>query len=854
MSHFFSVTYDADSSDEENLVSSDEELLYTSEEGSSGEELLEEEEEQEKKKQEKEEKEQIQAGNGEEGENNDGDDDDDDSDDSFGRKRGRSYFLKKDFAKGSSRRNGSDSDSESEGEEKRVVKSAKDKYLDEIAELVDQIENYSMVEEWISIGTQFDLLLKLVSKYPQHHISVPRQFVRCLAILQDVLDQYKANQKESKKKLNATESKSLNVIRQRVKKYVKEYPVELSVYNKDPDSFLADDGEISLSVTPSVDNFGGKFSGASTADGTPIPAEKDLFNALRTIIESRGKRNVDQKEQLIILRKYFGEAETPYEQISIILLQISVRFDLYSKANYMPSDQWKVTLQDIVKLLDILDSNRKYVITETAAVPDDIANEPKPNDKGVIEIVGSIASFVERLADEISSHLLVLDPHSTEYIVRLRDESTLYTLLLRSQLYYERIIPESELTEIQGGQLSRVVLKRLESIYYKPTKLIIFSEMKAWSAVDVERNSEIYPRLSADAGPQGLDYTNGLIDSLCSVLYRQSNSIFRKKSVLCHIYNYALNDQYYKARDMLLLSHLQSSIHTADPQLQIHFNRALVQLGLSAFRRGLIHEAQQLLQEVAISPRQKELLGQGVQRFQMQQSQVDKQRLLPFHMHINLELLECSFYVASLLIEVPLMAQYADYAKRRQSSPKAFRRVLEYRERQVFDGPPENARDHIMLAARALGNCDWKKTAQLLENIKIWGLFKDVEAIKKMITGKLQIEALRTFIFKNRPYFSKCSISNLSEVFELEESKVRSVLANLIRNDDINAYINLKTNTLDFVQNEESKPNKLQELVLSLGEKCNQIIERNEKLSMGGYQIQLDTKKLGQNRSYQNRK
>lgn len=195
------------------------------------------------------------------------------------------------------------------------------------------------------------------------------------------------------------------------------------------------------------------------------------------------------------------------------------------------------------------------------------------------------------------------------------------------------------------------------------------------------------------------------------------------------------------------------------------------------------------------------------------------------------------------------MAQYDDYAKRRQSSPKAFRRVLEYRERQVFDGPPENARDHVMLAARALGKCDWKTAANLLMKIEIWSLFNNSEEIKNAIVSELKIQGLRTFIFNNRTLFTKSSISSLSEMFELTESKVKAVIAKLIRNDDVHALINLRTNTVDFTQGEECRANKLQQLVLNLSDKCSQIIERNEKLSMGGYQIQLDTKKFGQGRS-----
>lgn len=819
MSRFFATTaYDSSSSsDEESLLSSDEEpLLSSSDEEEVSQELSPESEEEEEEDDFDEESEDW------------GPDSDEDSDSSEGEVRDRSYFLKKDFLKGS----GSDSDSE---DEKKVVKSAKEKYLEEVAQVVDQVENQSMVRDWVVLAELWDQLQKLVNKYPQHHIPIPREFIKSLAVVDEAVREFQDEQKSSGQKLNSSTSKALNVIRQRVKKAIREYDTEVDQYRSNPDTFLASDGSVPVSALGSKD--------ATPAPQKEEPEEVTLFNALREILDSRGKRNVDQKEQLESLDKYLSVPRTPYELISIYLIQISIRFDLFSKSMFMPPEQWKLSLQDTEKLLGVLDANPQYIVTETAPIPDDIAAEPKPDANGNIQIVGSLASIVERLSDELTSHLLVIDPHSTEYIVYLRDEAPLYRVILRSQLYFERIVPVQERNLPQGSQLARVVLKRLESVYYKPTKLIVFGEVKAWSAAGANANSAIYPRLDNDKGLQGLEYTNGLIDSLCSVLYKQENSVFRKRAVLCHIYYYALNDQYYKSRDMMLLSHLQSTIHTAEPQLQIMFNRALVQLGLSAFRKGLIHETQQLLQEIVTSPRQKELLGQGVQRYQQQQSQAEKQRLLPFHMHINLELLECSFYTASLLIEVPLMAQYPDYARRRQSSPKAFRRVLEYRERQVFDGPPENARDHIMLAARALGNYDWKLAAKLLNSIEIWNLFSNIDDVKERILARLQLEALRTFIFKNRPHFSKCALSQLSALFELPEPKVRAILSKMIHNDDISASINLSANSLEFFK-DNSKPNKLEEAVLTLSDKCYQIIERNDKLSTGGYQIQVDPKKL----------
>lgn len=109
MSRFFASGYNSDSSSEEEdlLSTSEEELLSSSEEFSTDSEFENESEESS---------------------------DDDDSDYNAS---GPSYFLKKDFLK----KGAHDSDLDSDGDGRKVVKSAKDKLLDDLREGVDALYN-----------------------------------------------------------------------------------------------------------------------------------------------------------------------------------------------------------------------------------------------------------------------------------------------------------------------------------------------------------------------------------------------------------------------------------------------------------------------------------------------------------------------------------------------------------------------------------------------------------------------------------------------------------------------------------------------------------------------------------------
>lgn len=124
--------------------------------------------------------------------------------------------------------------------------------------------------------------------------------------------------------------------------------------------------------------------------------------------------------------------------------------------------------------------------------------------------------------------------------------------------------------------------------------------------------------------------------------------------------------------------------------LQILYNRTMVQLGICAFRQGMIRDAHNALLDIQSSGRAKELLGQGLlmrtmQERNQEQEKIEKRRQIPFHMHINLELLECVYLVSAMLLEIPYMAAHEFDARRRMIS-KQFHHQLRVGERQPLLG------------------------------------------------------------------------------------------------------------------------------------------------------------------------
>ncbi|EPQ57410.1 hypothetical protein GLOTRDRAFT_92447 [Gloeophyllum trabeum ATCC 11539] len=741
------------------------------------------------------------------------------SDEEEGQAQRRSRFL----------RTESDSEEEDEDDVRRVVKSAKDKRYEEMEATGKIMDNALKINDWVAISSEFDKLARMVQRSQNVSEPVPPFFIRTLINLESSLNTALSKEKESKKKMNASNARALTAMKQKVKKTVKEYEKEVKDYQADPEAFerAYHAANAPAAAAPKPER---RRAAAGDAEGEEQPDEdfttvgrggramqfttEGIFKNLQMVQEARGKKNTDRQEQIRILEKLLEVAVTSYQRIRVLLVLVSSRFDYNaSAATHMPAEAWVSAQKEIDQLVSIVASQPEYVVQETTEDYDELVERsPAESPDGVVRIRGSIISFVDRLDDEFTKSLQNIDPHGTEYVDRLKDEKGLYSTICRAQAYYEKTKQEDP--------LARVIMRRIEHIYSKPDPVV--QALEAGLAA-----SDVAPSISLVN--QGS--TTALVQTLCVHLYKGSNSLLRTRAMLSHIYHHALHNEFHTARDMFLMSHLQESVHSADVATQILYNRTVVQLGLCAFRCGLIREAQATLQDIFTTQRVKELLAQGVhqQRYQVmtpEQEKAERQRQLPFHMHINTELLEAAFLVSSMLVEIPLLASIDSEEQKRKAISKPFRRLLDFADRQIFTGPPESTRDHIMQASKALQDGEWEKCRDLIQSIKIWSLMPEAASVKEMLAKRIQEEGLRTYLFTYAPHYSTLSLVHLGRTFSLPVRTVTSIVSKMIWSEELSASLDQSSGAIVFHRIELSRG---QQLSLSLADKINAMVEQNEK-------------------------
>lgn len=294
-----------------------------------------------------------------------------------------------------------------------------------------------------------------------------------------------AKQKVTPKKMNATQAKALNAVKQKIKKNNKEYQTQLDAFHADQAAFDESSEEEVVapkpkktvkieSEAPGTEDIGDDEGFITMGKGgrTLTYTPESIFKHLRGILEARGKKNTDRQEQIGVMEKLGEIANTPYQKIRVLLAIVSTRFDLGSgTSNVMPLEHWKAAEKELSTLLTVLSESREYVVVENAEEWEDDEKPPTlAEGEKYIKVPGSLVSYVERLDDELARSLQSIDPHTSEYIERLQDEGALYNIIFRGLLYYENLRKDESL-EIPQDSINRIIMRRLEHVYFKVSRV-----------------------------------------------------------------------------------------------------------------------------------------------------------------------------------------------------------------------------------------------------------------------------------------------------------------------------------------------------------------------------------------------
>ncbi|BAM41807.1 eukaryotic translation initiation factor 3 subunit 8 [Theileria orientalis strain Shintoku] len=557
--------------------------------------------------------------------------------------------------------------------------------------------------------------------------------------------------------------------------------------------------------------------------------EKSLKHFIKTIMEKRGKRGTNNTENLKLLQAlpYIAKKISHTLYLEVLETLIHLQFDTYAHAyGAMLPGEWVSTYRVASHLVsELVENPGSYLQTDNLSSvaytinengEEQVAVSPTATDQTekVKTSLTILSSIVQKLNDELYKGLLYTDVHNPDYKAMLGYTINMIYLLHRTMLYY---------TSFEKGMefAATTAMLILDHCHYKEDGI----SAKIWDMVrskvkDEKQLQRFFP--NEEKKP------SDLVSELVNFVVVYGNQREKVRACLHLAYNRALHGHYYEVRDLFLVSNLHELASETDVSTQILVNRTLAQLGICAFRHGLISEAHSYLMDMCAQSRHKELLAQGLSNVKNmektpEQERAEKRRLLPYHMHISIDLLESVDFICALLLE---SANYAKSPlKSREVISRQFRRMFEMYEKQVFVGPPESNREVILVAFKHLQEGDWKKCYEAILSLNTWSIMPDEEKVKQKVKELVKVEGLRTYIFKYVNLYDAFSVEQLASMFSLDENAVRSVISKMIVNGEVHGSWDV-TSTCCMINH--SEPTELQKLAVKLAENLSTAVEQNE--------------------------
>jgi len=696
---------------------------------------------------------------------------------------------------------------EDEGEEDRRVKSQAEKCYDELTKVVLKIEKHSFqATKHQKVFLDFDALQKVFLKYQGIETIVYPPKLYLYGLIQ--VESFIADSEEDPEKVRLASSGQFQKLKQKLSKASAVVEEELKQYRADLESGKEEN------VAPVYDPATCSKTVAVAAseeekevkDDTVLTQE-DIAVEVSEMRKEIGKKEFNMLDSATRLATLAERAEAPQFKLLINVLRLRLLNSYFRTMvpppPFMPVIYWKQHVSTLDEIFDLCEKNKNFSVIESGEDSfEDIIQEaldtakqkeggeeakPATDPQKAYTIAYNLYLVLECLDEELVKSLRKLDFHKFEYLSRVKDELNFVELYKAALKFYQRRNDVANVTKV-AEQLIQHVYFRIEA----PT----------------------------DGGQLTKD-----VAEWTRIVLASGDERMKMRSVLAQIYQHAVNDRFFEARDLLLKTHLQDVISNTDVSTQILFNRVLAQLGLAAFRAGMMKEARNYLFDIYNSQSSREILGQSLSSMKKHTPE-EEQRLVPYHMRISSDMIEVAVFVSTMLEEIP-----AFVANPKHKDPNARHFWKHYRMSQISDvcGPPQNTRDRIIAASKCLQAGDWRGCFAFIEELGVWKLIH--ENTSKTMREKLKLlikeQGLRTTLFAHSAFFQSIKISDLVEYYEMPEEQVRSIISHMILTGELQASIDQPSGTLIPIHQE---PTKLQALSRQLAEKTVSFVESSERI------------------------
>ena len=712
-------------------------------------------------------------------------------------------------------------DSESSEEEKRVLKTPKEKLLALVKENFSKIKEYKEQKNYTGLLKSYTDVIKNADKIKKEFGAekLPEMFLRFLYLVEESLNL----SKEEKVKLNQKDNTAFNSLKkdmklmkpfeEAVKTYRETKPSEEDIRLEEEEQELSDISEDkSLSDLSSVDYKDDnqdpavrrlkwvkkpKEEGEKDKDKDKEDAkakQKSKGKKTKTSEKLEDKEISEQKQAIteadiekecLEITNQRGHIQRPIEVVSrldyllsltdnlilkikLLNLYILICFDTSpGQFSALSPEMWNKIHDSIITLIDYYNALSTLSNKESESF-NYITNMLKT----------SLVSILEKLELELYRSLQFTDQNTSEYVSRIKDELKFLLLCSKIESFYTVLNDQVS--------ISKVYLLILLHIYYKNEESI--KKMIERFQLNINKDDLLI---------KSCENPEKFINQLCNTIYAYCDEKSKIKAMLCNIYFLCVHDRYQTARSLMKRSHLFDLIQMLkDDGLKILYNRTLAKLGLCAFRAGDYADCQVYLHPLCQlgTTKLKEYLSQSYNKENEKSIFFDKEekkRVIPFIMTINPEEVECTYYLSSMLLDLPNIV-LMKLGKKHSPFHPVFKKMLDNYEKQVFNGPPETLKELILCSSSFVKKGDWKRCSDMINTLRTFNVHKTKEEIKNTLNLSIKQTSLRCYIILYASEFTSLSLDILASKFQLDSGNVTRIVSSMILDGEIEAKWNDK--------------------------------------------------------------